>query len=140
MTAARFNQLRLLARAATPGPWEVHDCGNRLSVDEQRRCGVTSVFESDARDECGHPVSVDDAMFIAVARTAVPELLDEVEQLRAALTKVRGATRLAQEAARSAEVDLKRGALSTAADCIAAVGWNARDGIGFIDAVLEEKP
>lgn len=106
MTKADRQRLRELADRATPGPWrELERCPN---AEPDRACGVTSeqlhrsgrdrvcVFASDAYDECSHPVSRADAAFVAAARTAVPELLDELERLRAALA----------EALRMAEHDL----------------------------------
>jgi hypothetical protein len=109
-------KLRELAEAATPGPWvEIERCDN-ASADEA--CGVTSkqrtkyghivgIFQSDARDECSHPVSKANAAFIAAANPqTVIALLDEVESLR----------------------DVKNH------DAHARCGWNPEDGDGVMVA------
>lgn len=87
-----YKALRELAEKATPGPWrEIERC--RFTRDDEA-CGVTSdhktihghtigIFQSDAYDECSHPVSKANAEFISAANpTAVLALLDENERLR----------------------------------------------------------
>lgn len=84
MTAEERAELRRLAEAATPGPWKVEeyeewdDSGRRLCwyVDMPGNEDSTVLLEMDAA-------------FIAAARTAVPALLDEVDQLRAEATQQR---------------------------------------------------
>jgi hypothetical protein len=91
--------LRRLALAATPGPWhEIERCDN---TQPDEACGVTSeqrtahghiigIFQSDAYDECSHPVSAANAAFIAAADpTTVVALLDQLAALRAALSEAR---------------------------------------------------
>lgn len=97
-TVTRLAELRALLAKATPGPWKVADCGYRLPMDGGRACGVVSEIErptawsskpvpmdvmtSDARDECGHPVTKINASLIVAAVNALPELLDVAEAAR----------------------------------------------------------
>jgi hypothetical protein len=69
-----LDHLEQVAKAATPGPWEIlNRCDN---VEPDRACGVTTdhrdeyghirgIFQTDAYDECSHPVSLADAAHIA---------------------------------------------------------------------------
>ena len=96
MTPAQLLELQALVDAATPGPWRLKERCDSAGPDEA--CGVESeqldtrkrpypirIFKSDAYDECGHVVRLADAAFIAAARSAVPALLDRVEELEAGL-------------------------------------------------------
>lgn len=77
------DQLRALADAATPGPWEAdHSEEDNSSIKEQGREWW------DGLAFAGRP---DDAAFIAAARTAVPALLDALTRAEA-----QSETRLAQ--------------------------------------------
>lgn len=71
MAPDRVAELRALADAATPGPWTLYDRGVGWEVSEL----------PDVHD--GTTFNRPDAEFVAAARTAIPELLDDVEQLRA---------------------------------------------------------
>lgn len=71
MTPSRRQELRALCDAATPGPWWPRDATRRGTVESH--CG--HVCTAGFLETC-EP----DAAFIAAARTAVPELLDEVEK------------------------------------------------------------
>lgn len=105
------------AAAATPGPWVVGFClsgdvelrracgiSSPAGVEQARRCAYPAgevaldVFCSDSRDECSHPVSLADAVFIAAARTDVPALAAEVRRLRSHV----GALERGQEVAQAA--------------------------------------
>lgn len=85
MTPERFGELRTLCNAATSGPW-VANGTTKVSAG----CRCLSCYErvygewvvENAKDE----IAEGDARFIAAARTAVPELLDELENMYAALT------------------------------------------------------
>jgi hypothetical protein len=79
-----LDALRVICDAATPGPWSVGE-------DEQE-CAATvraAPVVSGQSEPCGPPVDViipfgrafSDARFIATARTAVPQLVSEVERL-----------------------------------------------------------
>jgi hypothetical protein len=87
------DELRRLAAAATPGPWSVNDLrnatdGNRecLWVDADYRTTYGRMISTVAEltEEGGLQViwKLDDARFIAAARTAIPELLDALEAAR----------------------------------------------------------
>lgn len=82
MTPERIAELRALADAATSGPWRVR----WFPVDTVTGEGGDYVVE--AGDINGHAEELIcygdwDGDFIAAARTAVPELLAEVERLEA---------------------------------------------------------
>ncbi len=92
--------LHELAIAATPGPWHVlKRCDN---AGPDRACGVTSdhrtehghirgIFQSDAYDECSHPVSRADAAYIAAASPdVVLSLLARITELEAVLPRCLG--------------------------------------------------
>lgn len=79
MTPERRAEYRRLADAATPGPWEWSHLLNPnglLSGD----CEVIAILPEHT---CSLEMLEADAAFIAASRTAVPELLDEVERLEA---------------------------------------------------------
>lgn len=77
--------LRKLADAATPGPWETYmdPGGPREAPFVAVEVGNTEVRI--ARFEGGHF----DGAFIAAARTAVPALLDALDQAEARINAVR---------------------------------------------------
>lgn len=81
---------RALANAATPGPWNEH-IGAICQLTDGGQ-GYPLGFYTDSVDivmlrceECGESTKMTDAdtAFVADARTTVPELLDEVDRLRA---------------------------------------------------------
>jgi hypothetical protein len=73
MTTERLQEIENAANEATAGPWGVDKYGDVcLAYDDEH-----DIFEL-----CG---TIDDAEFIALARTAVPELLEEVKRLRGEL-------------------------------------------------------
>ena len=74
-----IKRLRELCEKATPGPWTV------IGEDSWNVKGFPQV-EMNTPDVHYFPVHNDaDAQFIAAARTALPEALDEIERLRKAL-------------------------------------------------------
>lgn len=93
MTRAELDEIRERCEAATPGPWE-------WKFKEKNEYGATarglsgadleSVIGLDDEwrgyPECGQDIVMDidlkDAAFIAISRTAVPRLLDEVARLQ----------------------------------------------------------
>lgn len=70
------DELRRLADAAWPGPWEKF--GNTVTLKARGKVAQTITLPGDHQT----------IAFIAAARSAVPALLDEVEQLREALTNL----------------------------------------------------
>jgi hypothetical protein len=86
MTPERIAELRALAAAATPGPWTYQEReSNGLRTTRWVR-GNNSEWVADLpgaihlqRDK------EQDAAFIAAARTALPEALDEIERLNRAI-------------------------------------------------------
>lgn len=91
MTDDELQSLRRLAEAATQGRWKTLYCSH---PEEGRACGVTSdqrtehghivgIFQSDAHDECWHPVSAANADFIAACSPSrVLLLLAHVDELQ----------------------------------------------------------
>ena len=82
MTDERLAELRALADAATPGIWDF----TSHNVPGTYRAHILGeppvlIISMARRDE--------DLAFIAASRTAIPELLDEVERLRAELEEWR---------------------------------------------------
>jgi hypothetical protein len=80
-----IEKMKALALAATPSPWQWWTSNStlRLTAFGGRDGGVLSAYSS-----LGHAdiaCSVTDQAFIAACRTAVPELIAEVERLRAEL-------------------------------------------------------
>ena len=75
------DQLRALANAATEGPWYTE----RRSEDYYDLTTVYNVFHNgDTLDrDLVAEVAYDNAEFIAAARTAVPQLLDQLDQAEA---------------------------------------------------------
>ena len=103
------DQLRALADAATPGPWE--------QVNDHRESRVIAtggehwlwIADTGSVDS---PQAQNDAEFIAAARTAVPQLLDQLDQAEhriarlEAQTDIRGrAVVMYRERAREAEAE-----------------------------------
>jgi hypothetical protein len=89
-----WKRVREVCDKATAGPWKAMRCGGTSDYDGRAYsvnhesavdCYDSYVFKSDAYDECSHIVDEEDAAFIALARTALPEALDEIERLRTAL-------------------------------------------------------
>lgn len=79
-TPEKRAELRRLADAATPGPWEAE------SYDTDGWRGVIwGDTGAEGAPRLGADMPLADAKFCAAARTAVPALLDEVERLEAAL-------------------------------------------------------
>jgi hypothetical protein len=73
---------RELASAATPGPWYDELAAEPPSPGIETETGSCVAF---AQIREGEEFDHADARFIAAAREAVPQLLDEVERLREAL-------------------------------------------------------
>lgn len=92
MTTAELAELRALCEAATPGKWE-----HRTALDDGTPWNdviaihpddwVIVVPDTGRAPEESHAVEEADAAFIAASRTAVPRLLDRVEELAALLTR-----------------------------------------------------
>src|SRR5690606_12364587 len=86
MTAEQLQEIKTRAEAATPGPWEWDFA---LPTDEIKKVyGECSVWMTLAHSGIGQwvdgqPGALDDADFIAHARTDVPALIAEVERLKA---------------------------------------------------------
>lgn len=81
-----LDRLEELAKTATPGPWaaEYDDADDWYSVTG------TGYFDGGNYMVCPHVATVEsggeaDARFIAAARLAVPELIERVRALEAAL-------------------------------------------------------
>jgi hypothetical protein len=89
MTPERIAELRELCEMATPGPWsfECLDAGD----DEDDASGgcwqVPEPLVTPSSD--GDYLNGRNAWFIAAARTALPEALDEIERLRAEVAAMR---------------------------------------------------
>jgi hypothetical protein len=77
-------EIEALAAAATPGPWEAMYFGDRI---------VHWLEGGDFEYVVDEPVAnVDNARFIAAARTAIPRLVAEIRRLRADLAAADDAT------------------------------------------------
>jgi hypothetical protein len=110
MTPERIAELRALAEAATPGPWAYFDTGDkggpgwvlgtiydtrekdmvwhtgRVEPDIYNEETTEFVQVADIMDRIAHDsddghARIQDAAFIAAARTALPEALDSIEAL-----------------------------------------------------------
>lgn len=87
MTAERIAELRALAEKATPGPWHwrsTYDDGewpHLLGAKFENGVQVRVLEASDVDGCVDLLVDGYDSAFIAAARTALPEALDEVERL-----------------------------------------------------------
>ena len=77
MNAERIAELRELSEKATAGPWKF-----QYSPLDKVNVIYAESYIGLIRDK-------DDAAFIAAARTALPESLDEVERLTAKIEKIR---------------------------------------------------
>lgn len=97
MTEERLKELKDLCDKATPGPW-IYDWGNwqvESGNPDHSRAGVANAV----LDEENHYESfglkgkqndpVDNCLFIAESRTAIPELIAEVERLKEKLKEYR---------------------------------------------------
>lgn len=82
MSPERLKELRALAEAATPGPWHI-DGPN--ADDVVAEVSSLTVVPRTNGMLCAPRY---DAAFIAASRSAVPELLDEVERLRESLRNI----------------------------------------------------
>lgn len=92
MTPERLAELRRLADAATPGPWAWEATSQQDNswcvgtTDPPHEGEVVTDDDTVVVDwvaESGNAERLADAAFLAASRTAVPDLLDEVERLRA---------------------------------------------------------
>jgi hypothetical protein len=85
VTPERIAELWALCDAATPGPW-TFECLDAGSDEDDASGGCWQVPEPlvTASSE-GDYLNGRNAWFIAAARTALPEALDEIERLRADL-------------------------------------------------------
>jgi hypothetical protein len=82
MDKERLEELKKLCEDATPGPWEVHDSCSWRRIGTPGRDGNILCPENHPVDH--HPdlrCDEDDLAFIAASRTALPELIAEVEFL-----------------------------------------------------------
>ena len=105
-------QLRALADKATPGPWSYADYG-----DPSPEHWPVGLIETDGGEEAwacdtALAMSEPDAAFIAAARTAVPQLLDQLDRAEhriarlEAQTSIRGrAVVIYRDRARKAEAE-----------------------------------
>ncbi len=90
MTAERLKEIRERANKATRPPWIVEEndryITGYITSEHHRYAGNTS----ERTDSVCSPgtLTVQDADFIAAARQDVPDLLDEVERLRKALSAI----------------------------------------------------
>ena len=79
MTPARIAELRALADAATPRPWIVH-----VDSTSEPTVAYEEVTSADGRDTRTTVVARDttpaDGRFIIAARSAIPELLDAIDE------------------------------------------------------------
>lgn len=95
MTPERLAEIRAAEQAATPGPWRAEHfeifadclhCGERGCEDCDNQGGIISdagwvIAPKMLAHSEGDSLLWEDAQFLALARTAVPELLAEVERL-----------------------------------------------------------
>lgn len=108
MDKARLDAIRARCEAATPGEWSVIPKGNALSVVAKSGAFTMNICHYSHKDGA-------DAEFIAHARTDVPDMLAEIEHLRAKLqiAQDRSDANLAEadawrRRAEAAEADMKR--------------------------------
>lgn len=82
LTPERLTEIRAADQAATPGPWRAeHSESWDDERDETIDCGFPWTNRMvDCHDY--HTLRWEDAQFCVLARTAVPELLEEVERLQ----------------------------------------------------------
>ena len=90
MTPTRIAELRALCAAATAGPWEVDGDGRDVCGFRERLGGASGRPPYEITENNGFMRNdmAADAAFIAGARTALPEALDEIERLRATLKRI----------------------------------------------------
>lgn len=84
MTQQELEEIKQAEQAATPGPWEYDLEEGEIYALNERGCQVRYVVD-DGGTGTGCCISIADAAFIALARTAVPRLLTEVTRLQSAL-------------------------------------------------------
>jgi hypothetical protein len=102
----RFNWWRCISNGATKGPWynvphpDLAGAKYRVTRDVDETWG--SIGELCYAEAC-------DAVFIAAARTAVPELLDEVQRLEEELDRMREDAESSRTCLRSAISVIDRG-------------------------------
>ncbi len=85
MTKEQLEELEALEKKATAGPWEAYSASCCPDMG-----GVTSDRGQVAQacvSRYGHPMTIEDAEFIAKARTAVPTLIDQVRRLELELSE-----------------------------------------------------
>ena len=82
MTQAELDELKALANAATAGPWFCKHPRNRACHPSP---SVIEAHGSYVLPAHSYSSNFGDGTFIAIARTAVPQLIAEVERLRAEL-------------------------------------------------------
>lgn len=99
MTDEELQQMRMLAAAATPGPWrwdgvdvqQLTDGGKGYPLDTYPDSSTVVIGQC---DDCGNKrvaiMCSEDGAFIAASRTLVPNLLDEVGRLQKQLTPLDG--------------------------------------------------
>jgi len=95
MTPERIKDLRALCEAATEGPWEAWESSRACELAS--RVDAPSTGFKDKPEYAAvcylSPYNKEfaDCRFIATARTALPEALDEVERLRGEVERLRTA-------------------------------------------------
>jgi hypothetical protein len=82
MTQDELNRLKALCEQATPGPWS--PC-----VDHYEDYGIMAPTAREIGRLGGLTQAHEDAAFIASSRTAMPELIAEVERLTIGITDIR---------------------------------------------------
>ncbi|MGC4151522.1 MAG: hypothetical protein QM628_00390 [Propionicimonas sp.] len=92
LTPEYLAEIRALADAATPGDWTVDAPTRGLITIETGRAEVIAPDSVHCMAYCyggssSYTLSAADAAFIAVSRTAVPKLLDEIELLHYLLSE-----------------------------------------------------
>jgi hypothetical protein len=83
MTPDQLAAIRERTEKATPGPWWVEGTSSLEVVTLAEDLTPGASF-GPTHPSVTHDPTVDDAAFIAAARTDIPRLLDEVERLRTA--------------------------------------------------------
>ncbi len=84
MTKEQLEELEALEKKATAGPWEAYSafcCPDMGGVTSDRGPVAQACVA-----RYGHPMTIEDAEFIAKARTAVPTLIDRVRRLELELS------------------------------------------------------
>jgi hypothetical protein len=83
MTDERKKEIRALADAATPGPWDVHHSHDQTGYPCYYIHGVSGAGKRDERRLKAN------ASLMEAARTAVPEMLDHIEELEVKIERQR---------------------------------------------------